>query len=862
MGQGGSTSVEFCDNWSASDVSSRGRIKCKVSCSFTQYSEHEFSTHSESSVTCKVYTSVQEKIGFGLLPKSQTSGCRNHVLGDSEIAGSIGCFVSRDCVMLCRGGNRFFSGSYSAGDSFTITITINHGNLSFFVNGAKVGSDELKGMSFHGDYKLGVSMTSAGQQAEVFFGCPVSFKDIWSAGDVSQEMLSVKKSTNFTYFSEQIVDADNKYTITANVLRNCGNSVGLGTVPVDCQEMCRSNLVGMKSGSIGCLIKNGNIAVMVNGNAVFFADVNSGDPCVLTMTLDHGRVSFEFDGKSVDCDELKSIRLTNRFRIGVGLSAQGQVVEMRGDGSTTKVLSSSESDQPRLGDKNDLIEKLVELLADGMGSATSGPRWKDNMKSIDCDSADIVAVGVRKFTATLYTQCVVPAMGSESIDIRILNIRTGELMMVGVMDEDTENHSNHHLGATGMNNSLALTNRGDLLLRGSTRATGKGFGKGDLLTLSFNSGNLSIRVNGYEAVEELGGLSFKSNFRWAVSFTEQGQAVKIGGGDLSQAEQSFCLNKGVDNPSTDPSTFSFPQSPRSVTTTVASTLSSGGSSRRSYDVDIAGCFIDFNDIQYGGRSLGEGTFGKVYKGKWDGTDIAVKEMPWEDDDAQRREIAVGRSLTQPNIATILGWSKSDNNLLVVMPLFRKGSLLGKLSKVDKNESPRPSSGGPFGFNFTFGVALGLFRAIKYMASRKPNPVVHRDIKPANVLLDDRDQPMLTDFGTARSLEKTFATTNVGTPFYMAAEQARNEGATPKTDVQAVTLIIYEILCAPRPVRSSNNILALMNEISQGTVPPMHDVPVDVARILKPAFSANPHQRPTAADMISSLERVRTVFDTA
>ena len=809
------------------------------------------------------------------------------MVGANEIYGSIGCLVTKDTVALVKCGKTFFSGSYEPGSCFTITMRIRHGILSFHVDGKGVNSEELEGMKFHGCYKLGVSFSQAQQEADVFFDCPVTFEDTWSAGDVRNEMLLAKKSTNFSFYSEQVLSPQGKYKIVANVWRNCSNSVAVGTVPVECQDLCRSNLVGMKAGSLGCIIKDGNIFVAISENVVFKADVNTNDPCVISMTIKDGQVSFKFDGKSVNCEELKSTRLSGNFRIGVGLSCEGQVVEMRGDGQIPKektavVQRGSGGGSSDMTDLGMALAQLVDVLTDGIGSSSSSggssddPRWKDNMRSVNCDATDRVAASIKKFTATTHSQCVVSASGNTTINIRILQLKAGQLMMVGVMDENTNGHANNHLGAYSMKNSLALTSRGDLVLKGETHSTGCGFGEGDLVTLSFVNGTLTIGVNGQDAVPELGNFSFKNKFRWAVSFTDVGQAVKIGEGGLTDDELAFCLGNGVQNPCLHPEPFPHTDTYLGQTSSSDGTLETGGgggfirtessnvsgSSRRSHDDLITGCFIDVADLKYGGRTLGEGTFGKVYKGTWDDSDVAIKEIPWLDDDMQRREIAVGRSLTQPNIATILGWSRKDNTLLVVMPLFRKGSLADKLAKVDKNARPTPSTGGPFGFNFSFGISLGLLRAIKYMASRKPDPFIHRDIKPANVLLDDNNNPMLTDFGTARSLEKSLAaTTNCGTPFYMAAEQAKGEGTSPATDVHAVALIIYEILYSPRAARQSSNQLALMMEIGNGTVPPLQDVHPRIGSILKPAFSANPTQRPTAAEMVASFEKIRLTFST-
>ena len=121
--------------------------------------------------------------------------------------------------------------------------------------------------------------------------------------------------------------------------------------------------------------------------------------------------------------------------------------------------------------------------------------------------------------------------------------------------------------------------------------------------------------------------------------------------------------------------------------------------------------------------------------------------------------------------------------------------------------------------------------------------------------------MLTDFGTARSVQQSMAGTMTmcGTPFYMAAEQVQQGKASPATDVHAVSLIIYEVLCAPRPVRKGRAVFELMRAIVSGELPPMRDVPPEIARILTPAFNPDPKKRPTAAQMVKNLGGVCTVY---
>jgi serine/threonine-protein kinase len=104
-----------------------------------------------------------------------------------------------------------------------------------------------------------------------------------------------------------------------------------------------------------------------------------------------------------------------------------------------------------------------------------------------------------------------------------------------------------------------------------------------------------------------------------------------------------------------------------------------------------------------------------------------------------------------------------------------------------------------------------------------NGVVHRDLKPSNVLLDVDGQPHVTDFGLARRVEGGESLTRtgaiVGTPSYMAPEQAEGKRATPATDVYSLGAVLYQLLTGKPPFQAASMLDTLLLVREQDLVEP-------------------------------------------
>jgi serine/threonine protein kinase/WD40 repeat protein len=143
-------------------------------------------------------------------------------------------------------------------------------------------------------------------------------------------------------------------------------------------------------------------------------------------------------------------------------------------------------------------------------------------------------------------------------------------------------------------------------------------------------------------------------------------------------------------------------------------------------------------------------------------------------------------------------------------------------------------------------------------------VVHRDLKPANVLLAEDGTPKVSDFGLAKRLEGSTDLTAtgavVGTPSYMAPEQAAGEGKRvgPAADVYALGAVLYECLTGRPPFRAATALDTLMQVLTDTPVPPSRlrpGIPAELEAICLRCLEKRPARRfGSAAELAEALRR--------
>ncbi|KAI4290335.1 MAG: hypothetical protein L6R35_000395 [Caloplaca aegaea] len=130
-------------------------------------------------------------------------------------------------------------------------------------------------------------------------------------------------------------------------------------------------------------------------------------------------------------------------------------------------------------------------------------------------------------------------------------------------------------------------------------------------------------------------------------------------------------------------------------------------------------------------------------------------------------------------------------------------------------------------------------------------ILHRDLKPDNVFLGDDNQVKLGDFGLSKLMQShDFASTYVGTPYYMSPEICAAERYTLYSDIWSLGCVMYE-LCARRPPFDAKTHLQLIQKIKDGRVDPLPAIySPELQNTIKSCLRTNPLQRPDTAALLS------------
>jgi serine/threonine protein kinase len=249
------------------------------------------------------------------------------------------------------------------------------------------------------------------------------------------------------------------------------------------------------------------------------------------------------------------------------------------------------------------------------------------------------------------------------------------------------------------------------------------------------------------------------------------------------------------------------------------------------------------------KKLGEGGMGTVYLAEQISMarKVALKVLQgnYANDEEFisrfRREARLAASLNHPYIVTVYDFDQAEDGSLFIAMEYVDGM---SLTEVIRRHSP-----------LDIGRAVGLGAQIaEGLDAAHRTGVIHRDIKPDNIMVvgdEDLEKVKLMDFGIARlrdagaTSQLTRAGVIMGTPAYMAPEQAEGTEASERTDIYALGIVLYELLSGSVPFRASTPGAVLLKQIRE--VPqPLRDlrreIPFTVENVVMQALQKDPANR--------------------
>jgi serine/threonine-protein kinase len=261
------------------------------------------------------------------------------------------------------------------------------------------------------------------------------------------------------------------------------------------------------------------------------------------------------------------------------------------------------------------------------------------------------------------------------------------------------------------------------------------------------------------------------------------------------------------------------------------------------------------------KEIGKGGMGVVYKAedtKLHRT-VAIKALSAElvgDEKARNRflrEARAASAIDHPNICTVYEVNEAENVLFFVMQ-YIDGKTLKKFI-----------GGRPLPLDQSLEFALEIADALAEAHRRN---VIHRDIKSSNIMLNERNQLKILDFGLAKVVVPSSGTsgdhqtadlTALGTPFgtasYMSPEQARGERADARSDIFSLGVVMYEMIAGRLPFKGKTSV-DVMHGVMHDEPPALDGVPQRLQQIVSKALEKKPSARYQSTEVL--LEDLRAL----
>ena len=272
--------------------------------------------------------------------------------------------------------------------------------------------------------------------------------------------------------------------------------------------------------------------------------------------------------------------------------------------------------------------------------------------------------------------------------------------------------------------------------------------------------------------------------------------------------------------------------------------------------------------------LGSGGMGRVYKAVQAPLDrlVALKVLnpsygEGRDPGFQKRfflEASVTAKLRHPATVTVIDYGKTDDGIYYIAMEYLEGQTLAQLL----------TQVGPLPWQRAFTIIQQVARSLR--EAHKVG-LIHRDLKPANVMVlnqeTDHDVVKVLDFGLVKSFlpdkeqnspELTQAGVILGSPQYMAPEQARNI-SDPRSDVYSLGVVLYQMLTGRPPFQAAQSLDVIFKHINEAppafsAIWPAHAIPPEAEAVVMKCLAKRPDERFQSMDEV--LEALRRAASSA
>ena len=200
--------------------------------------------------------------------------------------------------------------------------------------------------------------------------------------------------------------------------------------------------------------------------------------------------------------------------------------------------------------------------------------------------------------------------------------------------------------------------------------------------------------------------------------------------------------------------------------------------------------ISLKDFEYDvEKPIGKGGFCTVYKAIYKGNKktyalkVIDKSILKNEEEIKNiiNEIKIMNELDSPNLLKLITNFEDENNIYIILPICKNGQLYDLLHKSNKKVK-------------NINIKKYLYQTIKAINNLHKKGIIHRDIKPENILIDNKDNALLSDFGIATHCkEGEKRNTYCGTDEYLAPEVIRAQPYDKKIDIWAIGILIYECI---------------------------------------------------------------------